>query len=112
MTKLRDGLLISSPYEKTNFRGLGSAQGQNGFGQCLGHCYTDFSTGKNHGVPISKFGEKKMFSLKSMTKLEDLTVLNCHLNVIHTKYIFVVQYSKIKKTISECAQLKFSDMST
>ena len=64
VTKLHDGLLISSPYRKMNFRGLGSAQGQNGFGQCRGLCNTDFNTEKNHGVLLRKFGEKKCFRPK------------------------------------------------
>ncbi len=50
--------------KKTNFRGLGSAQGQNGFEQCLGLCHTDFNTKKNHGVSFIKFGEKNFFSQK------------------------------------------------
>jgi len=51
-------------YRKMNFRGLGSAQGQNNFGQCLGLCNTDFNTEKNHGVLWRKFGEKKCFRPK------------------------------------------------
>jgi hypothetical protein len=74
VTKLGAGILISSPYKKTNFRGIGSLKSQNCFNQCLGPCCTDFNTGKNQGVTLRKFGEKKMFSPESMTKLEDLTV--------------------------------------
>jgi hypothetical protein len=73
--KLGDGLLNLSPYGKTNFRDPGNVQGQNGFGQCLGHCCPDFNTGKNHGVALRKFGTKNFPPPKSMTKLEALTVV-------------------------------------
>jgi hypothetical protein len=74
VTKLSAGTLISSPDEKTNFRGLGRLEGQNCIGQGLNPFCTDFNTGKNQWVTLRKFGEKKMFSPQSMTKLEDLTV--------------------------------------
>jgi hypothetical protein len=43
--------------------------------KCIGPFCTDFNTKKNYEIILRKFG-KKMFSLKSMTKLEDLTVLD------------------------------------
>ncbi len=42
--------------------------------KCVGPFCTDFNTRKNYGVILRKLTEKKMFSLKSMTKLEDLMV--------------------------------------
>jgi hypothetical protein len=44
---------------KTEFSGLGIAEGQNRFEQLLGTFYTDFNTGKLNGVTKRKFGEKK-----------------------------------------------------
>jgi hypothetical protein len=41
--------------------------------KCIGPFCTDFNTRKIFEVILRNFG-KKMFSLKSMTKLEDLTV--------------------------------------
>jgi hypothetical protein len=46
---------------KKEFLNPGNAQGQIGFGQCPGHCCTDFNTGKNHGVTLRKFATKKCF---------------------------------------------------
>jgi hypothetical protein len=44
--------------------------------KCIDLFCTDFNTRKNYGVIYRKF-VKKMFLLKSMTKLEDLTVVLC-----------------------------------
>jgi hypothetical protein len=49
---------------KKEFLNPGNVQGQTGFGQCLGHCCTDFNTGKNHGVTLRKFATKNVFSQK------------------------------------------------
>ena len=63
VTKLDDSLLISSPYRKTNFRGLGSAQGQNGFGQSIPKkimgCSSENSENKN--VFAQKYDEIRSF---------------------------------------------------
>jgi hypothetical protein len=75
VTKLSDRLLISSPYKKTKFRGLGIVQGQN----CLSKMHRPqlyrLQYQKKLWDNLKKFWRKKMFSLKSMTKLEDLTVV-------------------------------------
>ncbi len=76
MTKLSDGHLISSPCEITKFRGPRNVQDQNCSDQWLERFCKDFNTGKNDQVTKRKFWEKKIFPLKSMTKLEDLTVFS------------------------------------
>ncbi len=69
MAKLGDGLLILSA-QKTNFRGLGSAQGQNGFEQCLGLCHTDWNYQKKSWGFLKKVWRKKCFR----PKYEEITV--------------------------------------
>ncbi len=49
---------------KNEFLNPGNAQCQTGFGQCLGHCCTDFNTRKNHGVNLRNFATKKCFLSK------------------------------------------------
>ncbi len=62
--ELGDGLLISSPNEKTIFRALGLGQGQNGLCQCLGLICIDFNTEKNYWAMLRKFCEKNVFVQK------------------------------------------------
>ncbi len=57
MTKLGDGLRISSPYERKKIQGLKISVAK----IALGTFWTDFKTGKNYGITKGKFGEKKSF---------------------------------------------------
>jgi hypothetical protein len=84
-----DEIMCRSPnfviLRKNEVRGLSITEGQNGFDQSLGTLCTDFNTGKNIGN-LKKVWRKKMFLLKSVTKLEDLTVpliLKCYMVTEH-----------------------------
>ncbi len=72
VTKLDDGLLISSPYRKMNFRGLSSAK----------------IIPKKLWGALKKIWRKKIFSPKSMTKLEALTVIINKIAYRTTHYLF------------------------
>jgi hypothetical protein len=55
---------------KNEFSRPRQLKSQNCFGQCLGPCCTDFNTGKNQGVTLGKFGEKKCFRPKEIRRFD------------------------------------------